>query len=357
MSCGGPLSAVMMVAGAGMLPGGKSNPGIGASLGVNASLISNLSNFTSLPITGQFSDIVTSATGVLGGNTLTSLRTLGADTFPALTNAIPSSVTSVLGTVATGGLSGLVNNTAAGILGGGDTGAFGQILNSAKGYAATANQYLNSALNTDALFSTFGQISGGMNNLTTGGFGQTTTALGVFGADLQKTGSLINLKNLSNLGDPSALVRQLSSVGGLTSEIESTLKSVGVSTNLLNNSSVASLGLSPTANKLLYTGLEKIEGTALTQVLSVLGVTTPGINTAADLLNPIKILPNSFPSLTTPTPDGLRAIYATATGAINTNLEKLFIDPTAPAYAGDDPIVRARLGLTPIDSQQTTTVI
>lgn len=357
MSCGGPLSAVMMVAGAGMIPAGAALPGVGTALGVNTSLVSNISNFSALPITSQFSSVVTSATSVLGSGTLDSLRTLGANVFPALTNAIPSSVTSVLGPVANGGLTGLVSNTAAGMMGGGDTGAFGQLLNSAKGYAATANQYLNSALNTDALSSTFGQLSGGMNNLTTGGFGQVTTALGTFGADLQKTGSLINLNNLNNLGDPSALVRQLSSVGGITAEVETTLRTAGVSTSSLINSSVASLGLSPTANKLLYKGLEKIEGSALNQVKSVLGVTTPGIKTAADLLNPAKILPNSFPALTTPTPNGLRAIYATPSGAINTNLEKIFTDPNAPAYAGDDPIVRARLGLPEIDSQQPTTTI
>jgi hypothetical protein len=357
MSSTGLLSALTLTAGAGMIPSGKSQPGIGAALDVNASLTSNINDFTLLPITSQFSNVVTLSTGILSGNTLTSLRTLGASTFPALTNAIPSSVTPVLGSVANGGFTGLIGNTASGMLGGGDTGVFAQILNSVNVYALISNQYLNSALNADALSSTFGPVNGGMNNLITGGFGQTTTALGVFANDLEKTGSLINLKNLSNLGDPSALVQQLALVGGITSEIESILRSIGVTTDTLINSSVAGLGLSPTANKLLYKGLEKIEGTALAQVLRVLGVTTPGINTAADLLNPLKILPNSFPSLTTPTPNGLRATYATTTGAINTNLEKLFIDPNAPAYAGDDPIVRARLGLVTLDSQQNTTAI
>ena len=29
---------------------------------------------------------------------------------------------------------------------------------------------------------------------------------------------------------------------------------------------------------------------------------------------------------------------------VNTNIEKFLQDPTAPAYTGDDPIIRARLG-------------
>jgi hypothetical protein len=51
-----------------------------------------------------------------------------------------------------------------------------------------------------------------------------------------------------------------------------------------------------------------------------------------------------------PTPDGLRGIYATTAGAVNTNLEQFLVDPKAPVYTGDDPIVRARLGLPPTEA-------
>jgi hypothetical protein len=50
-----------------------------------------------------------------------------------------------------------------------------------------------------------------------------------------------------------------------------------------------------------------------------------------------------------PTPDGLRGIYA-GTNTVNTNIEKFLQDPNAPAYTGDDPIVRARLGLPPVEA-------
>jgi hypothetical protein len=46
-------------------------------------------------------------------------------------------------------------------------------------------------------------------------------------------------------------------------------------------------------------------------MLRILDVWTPNINTLADLLNPAVMLPNSYPSLTTPTADGLRAVYIT----------------------------------------------
>jgi len=45
-----------------------------------------------------------------------------------------------------------------------------------------------------------------------------------------------------------------------------------------------------------------------------------GINNLADLLNPLKLFPNSFQSLTTPTANGPRAIYLNSSGAVNTAL-------------------------------------
>lgn len=352
MSCGGPLSAVMSIAGAGLLPGAGSIAGLGSSLGISAGLTNALGSFNALPITSQFSNIVSSATGVLGSGTLDSLRTLAAGTFPALTNAIPASFTSALNSIAPGGLAsggftGLINQAASGIMGSGDLGQFTQIFNSAQGLVGQANQLINSSLNIGSISNTFGAITGGMDNLITGGFSQVTEAFGAFGSDLQKLGSLIDMNNLPNLGNPSALVSQLASVGGVIPGVESALRSAGLDSSVLNNlSAVTGLSnISASANKALYDGMTRITGTDLAQVKNVLGVTTPGINNMADLLNPAKILPTSFPSLTMPTPDGLRGIYATTAGAVNTNLEKFLVDPKAPAYTGDDPIVRARLGL------------
>lgn len=340
MSCGGPLSPVTSIAGAGLLPGASAISGLGAALGPAAGLTSAVSGFSSLPITGQFSDIVTSATGVLGGGTLDSLRTLGAGSFPALTNAIPSGFASSLsaiapGGVASGGFTGLISSTASGIMGGGDLSQFGQIFNSAQGFAGQANQLVNSSLNIGNLSSTFGPITGGMDNLITGGFSQVTEAFGAMGSDMSQLGSLIDMNNLPNLGDPSALVKQLANVGGIVPGVESALRSAGLDSSLLNNLASGGLvGVSDSANKLLYEGMTKITGSDLAQVKSILGVTTPNISNMADLLNPSKILPTSFSALTMPTPDGLRGVYASASGAINSNLEKFLSAPSVPSTIG-----------------------
>jgi len=355
MSCGGPLSAVMSIAGAGMLPGAGSIAGLGSSLGVSPALTSTLGNFNALPITGQFSDIVSSATGVLGGGTLESLRTLGAGTFPALTNAIPAGFSSALQPIASGGVfdggfTGLIDQTASSIMGGGDLTQFGQIFNAAQGYVGQANQFVNSGLNLGGIANTFGPLTGGMDNLITGSFSQVTEAFGAFGSDLGNLGNLIDMNNLPNLGSPAALVGQLASVGGLVPGVETALRSAGVDSGSIARLATGGfVDVGDSANKLLYEGLTKITGTDLAQVKNVLGVRTPGINNMADLLNPVKILPNSYTTLTMPTPDGLRGIYA-GTNTVNTNIEKFLQDPNAPAYTGDDPIVRARLGLPPTEA-------
>lgn len=320
MACGGALSPVNLIAGAGLITN--------TALAVNSDLVSNLSNFDSLNVTSQFSDVVTSATGILNSGTLDSLRTLGADTFPALTNALPSSVASALsvvapGGIADGGFSGLINNMASNIMGDGDLTRFTQIFNQSQAWAGQANQFVNSYLNSGDLAQTFGSITGGMDNLITGSFNQVSQAFGALGGDLNKLGSLIDMNNLSNLGDPSALVRQLTSVGGLTGSVESTLRQIG-----LSNQDISQFGLggftsiADSANKLLYEGMTKITGNELLQIKDILNITTPNINNMADLLDPKKIFPSSFQTLTTPTPDGLRGIYVNAAGTVNSNLEK-----------------------------------
>jgi hypothetical protein len=71
--------------------------------------------------------------------------------------------------------------------------------------------------------------------------------------------------------------------------------------------------------------MQNITGTALEQVLAIFGVTTANIATMADLLNPVKIFPNSFPSLTVRTYNQdatsvLRAIYDNSQGVVNSKL-------------------------------------
>jgi len=340
MACGGILSPVMAIAGTGLL----SNTG----LGVNGLVTQNLGSFNSLPITNQFSNIVTQAAGgLVNDSTLQSLRTLGAATFPALTNAIPSSVTGVLGSVANGGFTGLINTTATGLMGGGDLGKFGQVFSAAQAYVGQANQFVGAALNAGSLDTTFSSLNGGMNNIITGGFSTVTQAFGDFGGDLTKLGSMIDMNNLPNLGNPTALVARIGELsGGEIPALSQILSNAGLNPSSINDLTAGVSQLGAAGEKLVYDAMTRVTGAELTQIKNVLGVTTPGINNMAQLLDPAKILPNSYQTLTMPSVNGLQPIY-TAANTVNTSLERFLQDPNAPVYTGDDPIVRARLGLPP----------
>lgn len=341
----------MAIAGAGLLQ----NTGLAPS----ASLTGSLSSLTDVAAVGQFTDIVSSAAGQLNPATFQQLATLGANTLPGLTNVIPGDLVSGLSTLAPGGISttgftGLASDVANGIMGAGDVSKFTQVFNSAVGYASQATQFVNSALNIDAISNTFSDITGGMNNLITGGFNQVSSSFSQLGSDLASLGNLIDLDNLPNLGDPAALVKQIGTIAGSElPAINQALDAAGVSSSALNSLALGISDISDSAQKSLYDSFSKVTGSDLDQIKSVLGVTTPGINNMAQLLDPKAILPNSYQSLTMPTPNGIQSIYSSA-GSINTNIEKFLQDPNAPEYTGDDPIVRARLGLPPISTGTLT---
>lgn len=392
----GPLSSVMMIATAGLVPSGASDPQIGASLDVSANLVTVLTDYNSLPVIQQFTDILTAAGGnVITANTLATLQTVAANTIPALSNAVPEDYWGDLTLVApgnifqqydmanvfVGGFSGLINDMAENIMGGGDLTRFAQIYSSAQGYAGQANQFINSNLNVGTISSTFGPQNGGMDSVITGGFNQVTEAFGAFGQDLQRLGSLINMKSLDSLGSPVALIKQVIDLGGLTPTVTNLLRQAGLTSGQISSLAAGSLGgITDSANKLLYEGMTRVTGDSLQQICTILGVTLPvgqatllpytdnedaafsaafqrlknartggvrtttnnspnTINTMADLLNPVKIFPNSFYTLTMPTPDGLRAIYATQSGAVNTNLEQYLSTTTATVKPIDPGLI------------------
>lgn len=331
MSCGGALSALNLIATSGILTNTALSP--------SSLLTGATSAFNSLAVTSQFSNIVTSATGALSAGTLTSLRTLGAGTFPAVTNAIPGGFYDQFQTTTfNGGFTGFLDGVGSSIMGNGDLSKFAQTFQSGQGFAAQANGFVNSVLNTGAISNTFSSSLGGMDNLITGSVSQVSEAFGSFGSDLARTGSLINLDNLSNLGNPSALLSNLSSAGGLTPAVQGALRSAGLSDLQLSSLNVPGSfpAVSDSANKFFYDAMTRVSGPALDEVKQILGVTTPGINTMADLLDPQRILPNSWPSLTTPTPNGLRGIYR-PDGSVNSNLTSLLSANDRPAARTTTP--------------------
>jgi hypothetical protein len=198
-----------------------------------------------------------------------------------------------------------------------DVSKFTQIFSQSQGYISQANQFLKANEKSKTLATTFTN----MDDLTTGGFSSVNSNLQKFGEDLQKLGSLINLKDLNSLGSPAALLKQFVNVAGLTPAIRAMAIAAGATDSQLN--SIAKVEFAENVNKALYEGMTKITGDALSQVNAIMKVTTSNISTMADLLNPVKIFPTSFGGFTAPTANGLQKIYVDQSGSVNQQLATL----------------------------------
>jgi hypothetical protein len=295
----GTLSSVNLIAGAGIL----GNVG-GVAIGANAELTGNISAYTSVPVVSQFAAIA--GTGYISINIV-------ANTFPALTNAIP---TAYQGSLGSGTMTTAITTQSNKILGAGDLGKFEQIFNSSSGYQTQANDLIKSTINSTDPNVVTGFTS--QDNTITGGFSDVTQAFAAFSADVAQLGVLIDLNNLNNLGDPNALLEQVATLSNPTPGLTTALLSVGISQDAIDN--IGTTTFTPAEQKLIYQAMTTVTGTDLAQILKLLRVTTAGLTTMADLLNPYKIFPRSYITLTAPTVNGLRGIYTNTAGSVNSNL-------------------------------------
>jgi hypothetical protein len=295
----GLISSVNLIAGAGIL----GNVG-GYPIAANAVMTSAINSYTSVPVVAQFLTIAQS--GYVDQNIV-------ANTFPALTDAVPLAYQGSLGNAT---MTGTVNYNNDLILGGGDIGKFDQVFTIAQSWVTQTNQLITTTLNANSINNTLGFTS--QDNLSTGGMSSVSEAFGAFGTDLQQLGILINLANLNNFGSPVALLQQLATVASSTPALNTALLNSGIPESLIGDPINGTF--TDQQQHLIYLAMTQITGTDLQQILNLLKVTTPGIETMADLLNPYKLFPRSFNTLTAPTANGLRGIYINTLGAVNTNL-------------------------------------
>lgn len=328
----GQYSSVMLIATDGLLQ----NQG----LNVSGNLTAAINAYNSTDAVSSYLGILSSAFANVGigndqitTNTFSSLQTLAANTLPAITDAVPSNYAgNILIGNSTTGFSGLVTAQASLILGSGDISIFAQVYNLCQGYIAQNNPIINTVNNSTILAPTFTS----MNSLSTGGISDINRTLPAFGEDLQKLGQAWDFTNLIYFGFPSALLLQLAKAGGVLPELAADLDAAGLTTEQLN--SVLS-GESATAQieEIIYRVMAATTGTTLDQVKIILDVTTPNLTTMADLLNPVKSLPNSYLQLTIQAPTGggpipvtvvLTNIYSAA-ATVNDVILPMFINDEA----------------------------
>jgi hypothetical protein len=298
-------------------------------LAVSTALTTQLSSWNALPWVANIHTAInvggTPANVPFPGNvaplanaTLNVMYTIANTTCPALSDALPNTITNITVGYVTPGVTGIVATQANTVISVTDLSKFCQAFSSATGYVALTNQVINTNQNSATYL---GPTYTGMDSLTTGDVSNMSQALPTFGADLKKLGTLINLQNLGNLGSPGALLLQLYNSGGVLPEVNSVLVAAGIPQAELNKINQPDYEMADNLQKLAYQAMQKITGDTLLQVLAIFDVTTAGITTMADLLNPVKLFPNSFYTLTTATTVGVRGIYKDTNGTVNSNLE------------------------------------
>jgi hypothetical protein len=300
-----PLTALQLDAAAGLLQ----NQGIG----INANLTSAINSYATSSLIQPFLHTLSNTGNSLTANTVSTLKTLAANTCPALSDSVPTAYSS-LGTQ----MIPVIEAEAARDICDSNTSKLTQAVNQASAWASQTSVFINSAKNSqNYLGNTFTSV----NNMITGGVTTINLATTIFGQDLINLGQLINLKDLNNLGSPLALIQHIYSITGSIPVVSIYFTAAGVPTNVVLNLTNPKVTVTDAIQGLMYQAMTQITGDNLQQILTVLKVTTVGINTMADLLNPVKLFPNSFQSLTVPTKHGERAIYVDSTGSVNTELK------------------------------------
>jgi hypothetical protein len=283
-------------------------------IGINANLTTAITAYKTTSLLSPFlSTIATGSTGnILSANVISNVETLAANTCSALSNSIPPAYSS-LGKQMTD----VVQAEAAVDICGSNVSKLTQAVNQAQGYTGQSSTFINSAVNSQTYL---GNTFTTMNSMITGSVSSINSNPTAFATDLKNLGRLINFKNLENFGSPLALVQQLYSIAGVLPVLSVAFSAAGVSQDVILNLSNPTASVVDSSQQRMYQAMTTITGDTLTQILTMLGVTTVNINTMADLLNPLKLFPNSYQSLTAPTANGPAPIYINSSGSVNTTL-------------------------------------
>jgi hypothetical protein len=294
---GNVLTPLQLIAGAGLLQ----NQGLAVSPELDAAIDA----YRDTPVMTAFFSALSLDSG---------LATLAANTVPAFSNSLPAAYAN-LGTQ----MSNVILSQASVDFGSGDISKFVQALNLVQAYGQNTNLFINSAVNSQTYL---GNTFTSTNNMITGDVTTINLATTTFGQDLARLGGLIDLDNLGDLGSPLALIQRIVQLTGNIPVLSLLLLAEGVSEDIVLNLTDPTLSVADSVQRLMYQAMTRVTGDALAQILKVLKITTQGIETMADLLNPVLLFPNSYQSLTVVTANGPRAVYINAAGSVNTNLEQ-----------------------------------
>lgn len=143
-----------------------------------------------------------------------------------------------------------------------------------------------------------------INDLTTNDLSGVTQSFRIWGEDFINTGKSIDLSNIHRFGTPSVLLLTLQKYGAITPAVSLALQYAGLNTQSLNR--IFNITYTPTyeEEKKIYESFKLISGPDLygtdSGITLQLNCKLNNLTTLADLLDPSKLFPNSYRSLTVP---------------------------------------------------------
>lgn len=315
--------------------------GNNTAIAVSSELTLAIDSYVATPLLAPLSNAIANASTAMVSST--QLIMLASSSVPAFSNSPPAAYVSVLGNIlsqygnvvpanpALGNtnFSSIVSQVGQAYLSGNiyastNTSVFTQVFQSVRSFVQQNNDYVNAL---DEINSNIAPTFTNYNNYMTGGLTAVTLATDQFGQDLANLGVAVDLTNLDNLGSPASLLAQIVSRGGLNPVLNGLLNVQQVPFDVIVDLGDLSYTVSDNINRRIYLALAAVNTTAapqaLTEILAVLNVTTANIQSLADLLNPVKMFPNSFEALSVPTVQGSTAIYLNESGTVNSELVTL----------------------------------
>lgn len=139
-----------------------------------------------------------------------------------------------------------------------------------------------------------------MNDLTSADVLGVSLSTVLWGQDLIKLGNAIDLSSIDTFGLPSNLYRTLKANNAITDALVLALLSSGITTYELDGVTDNPGNATNDIEKNMYAAYSVITGSDLNEILVPLNCKTAGLETLADLLDPKKLFPSSYRTLTVP---------------------------------------------------------
>ena len=168
----------------------------------------------------------------------------------------------------------------------------------------TCSSYLrqnNTMINTFYYGSDFlNGVYSNMDDLMTADITNVSLSTTLFGQDCITLGKAIDLTQIQKFGLPSVLLQTLKKYNAITQSLSLALLASGLTATEIESISIKSTAVTQLQEQQIYGAFLIIVGQDLQEILVPLNCKTKGLESLADLLNPIKIFPVSYQSLTVP---------------------------------------------------------